>query len=468
MCRIGWLFLSLGLVPFFAVAHPAWIDEDLVAYYPFDGNARDASGNGNDGINVGATLTENRFGQPLSAYHFDGSDDFIEVASTRALNFSSKPFTVSMWLTSHNVVDGFVIAKFQEPEPNSFGIALLEGGSVHSFIVAGTGTASSVISPETALGEKWGMLTVSVDSSRMKIYVNGKLVSDGDASGGGHDIINTTPLTIGALAQGSGNIQSHNGSIDDVRIYNRTLSAAEVEQLHAHEAQTLLSNTDVATARAEIVNGFIVGAEVLDGGYGYFSKPEVTISGGEGFGAVATATVSAGKVVGINIINPGFGYTGHPIINIAPPPVLPVAAQATAEVVNGFVVGVNLTSGGQGYLEAPVITFVAGNGSGAIAVAQVENGKVIGIQVIAPGTGYTAIPTVTIGAPQTAPELSIRVTQVEVNMKVTVGRRYTIEASKNMSDWVQVSELFTAQEQFEAMRFDVDGAGQFFRVIEQR
>ena len=81
MCRIGWWFLSLGLIPVFGLAQPAWIADDMVAYYPFDGNVRDASGNGNDGINVGATLTENRFGQPSSAYYFDGSDDFIEGAS---------------------------------------------------------------------------------------------------------------------------------------------------------------------------------------------------------------------------------------------------------------------------------------------------------------------------------------------------------------------------------------------------
>ena len=56
---------------------------------------------------------------------------------------------------------------------------------------------------------------------------------------------------------------------------------------------------------------------------------------------------------------------------------------------------------------------------------------------------------------KTAPELSIRVTQVEVNMKLTVGKRYTIEASKNMVDWVQAGELFTAEEQFKAMKFDV-------------
>ncbi len=58
-------------------------------------------------------------------------------------------------------------------------------------------------------------------------------------------------------------------------------------------------------------------------------------------------------------------------------------------------------------------------------------------------------------------------TQVEVNLEVTVGKRYTIEASTNLADWVEVSELFTAEEQFMALKFDVDEVGQFFRVVEQ-
>ena len=38
-------------------------------------------------------------------------------------------------------------------------------------------------------------------------------------------------------------------------------------------------------------------------------------------------------------------------------------------------------------------------------------------------------------------------------MKLTVGKRYTIEASKNMVDWVQAGDIFTAEEQFKAMKF---------------
>jgi len=55
------------------------VTEGLVACYPFDGNAMDASGNGNDGTVNGATLTEDRLGNADSAYNFDGVDDYIEI-----------------------------------------------------------------------------------------------------------------------------------------------------------------------------------------------------------------------------------------------------------------------------------------------------------------------------------------------------------------------------------------------------
>ena len=48
------------------------IDSGLVAHYPFNGNANDESGNGNDGTVNGATLTTDRFGNANKAYSFDG------------------------------------------------------------------------------------------------------------------------------------------------------------------------------------------------------------------------------------------------------------------------------------------------------------------------------------------------------------------------------------------------------------
>lgn len=77
-----------------------------------------------------------------------------------------------------------------------------------------------------------------------------------------------------------------------------------------------------AAATPQVFNGFLIGATVTDGGWGYTTNPAVTIvSNGAGNNAVATATVSGGAVAAINILRAGSGYTVAPSIVIAPPPI---------------------------------------------------------------------------------------------------------------------------------------------------
>src|ERR1039457_2617796 len=66
------------------------LSNGLVAYYPFNGNANDASGNGNNAIFNNATLTFDSQGNPSSAYHFDGIDNYIQVPNSPSLNFSNQ------------------------------------------------------------------------------------------------------------------------------------------------------------------------------------------------------------------------------------------------------------------------------------------------------------------------------------------------------------------------------------------
>ena len=68
----------------------------LVAYYPFNGNANDASGNGNNGTIHGALNTTNRFGTTSSALSFNGSNAYVDFGSPGLLAFPSN-FTVSAW-----------------------------------------------------------------------------------------------------------------------------------------------------------------------------------------------------------------------------------------------------------------------------------------------------------------------------------------------------------------------------------
>jgi hypothetical protein len=75
-----------------------------------------------------------------------------------------------------------------------------------------------------------------------------------------------------------------------------------------------------AYATGLVVNGFVVGVTVTNGGAGYVSSPLVSIVGGGGSNATATASVNNGVVSAVAIISPGSGYSIAPSIIIAPPP----------------------------------------------------------------------------------------------------------------------------------------------------
>jgi hypothetical protein len=74
-----------------------------------------------------------------------------------------------------------------------------------------------------------------------------------------------------------------------------------------------------AAATATVVNDFVVGATITDGGCGYTNTPTVRVIGGGGSGAQAVAVVTNGVVVSVNVVAAGAGYTDTPVIVIEPP-----------------------------------------------------------------------------------------------------------------------------------------------------
>ncbi len=87
-----------------------------------------------------------------------------------------------------------------------------------------------------------------------------------------------------------------------------------------------------ATAVAETINGFVVGATLTDSGCGYTNPPTILIEGGGGSGATAVAIVSEGRLSRIVITSAGFGYTSVPRILIASPPFVPSLSIAVSKV----------------------------------------------------------------------------------------------------------------------------------------
>src|SRR5215475_7065552 len=78
ICCLFFSFFAIGQVN---------LSQGLLAYYPFNGNANDASGNNNHGTPMnGVQLTTDRFGNANSAYLFDGVDDYITIPNSASLN----------------------------------------------------------------------------------------------------------------------------------------------------------------------------------------------------------------------------------------------------------------------------------------------------------------------------------------------------------------------------------------------
>ena len=214
--------------------------DGLAAHYSFDGDASDSSGNENNASVYGAQLTEDRFGEANSAYLFDGLDDYVEAPHSSSLDLTG-PITLSAWIKSDGTYwVSSVITKMPDYEPavgytlctidsKAFGILSysLDGSSHYS------GWASSNTS---VIDGEWHLLTATYDESEIRMYIDGQLESSEAYSDGYQS--NSAPLKIGYryYPYYDGREGSHNwalnGAIDDVRIYNRALSANEVQALY--------------------------------------------------------------------------------------------------------------------------------------------------------------------------------------------------------------------------------------------
>lgn len=196
-------------------------DTSLVAYFPFNGNALDVTGNGHNGTVNGGVLTNDRFNQQEKAYTFPNLHNNIVLDNSVGLNLESG-FTLNAWIKYKNVDCGFV-GKHNCWVINGFYFGI---SSNQIYLRVGNSTWSEVITNETFLEDKWYMVTGVFDSSSstIKIYVDGILKVSGS---GIYNNFSPASMTISEASNGcpNGNMP---GAIDEVKIYNRALSDAEI------------------------------------------------------------------------------------------------------------------------------------------------------------------------------------------------------------------------------------------------
>ncbi len=309
----------------------------LVAYYPFNGNANDATGNGNNGTIIANVVpATDRFGNASNAYHFDGSDAAIEVTNT-LFNIGQAGYTISGWFCSDNVSqsDQLILNTIPETgvgtEFNNTGAPGRVSFSVGTANGSWTDLGAAGINADYA-NQTWYQLVFTKSGTNYTTYINGQIDCQQTVSaalGYNHNV----GCIIGSInpINASAN-ETFLGRLDDFRIYNRALSSNEVQELYAFESTPTPCTPCPATATATVVDGFVVAVTVTDGGCCYSNPPPVLIAGGGGTGATATAIVSNGVVTGITMTDAGIGYTNTPAIYIYSP--LFITAQPQSLAVN--------------------------------------------------------------------------------------------------------------------------------------
>ena len=218
---------------------PSFLTNGLTAYYPFNRNANDASGNGNDGTVNGATLTADRFGSPDSAYRFNGTSwiqlpDTVEPPQPSGLTLSawvladSGPYDAGAWLIHLSSRTG------------EGGIALWNASSCGFWVkLQNSNPQGYNVNEDTVITNVWThLVAVYKQGQFVEFWVNGSLAESNAIPNYALFTDPAFPLnsSLGNYDYAPGPYNGFSGAMDDVRIYNRALSPVEVQALYQCEA----------------------------------------------------------------------------------------------------------------------------------------------------------------------------------------------------------------------------------------
>jgi hypothetical protein len=233
------LLLVIFVIPAIAFSQVN-LNKGLVAYYPFNGNSKDASGNNNNPSDTKVNYVADRAGNANAACSFNGKNNYIRIPNDATLNFQHG-FSMSAWVKVNGFYDGkchgnrIIMKGYSDYLDGNYLLTFDDNYGSNgnncsndepdkerqSFYAAGaTPVAKYFIVPG-----KWYLLTYIYDGTTASLYVDCTLRAKGMLRN--YDFSNDHDLFIGKM-----NNQQYpywfNGVLDEVRIYNRALNKNEL------------------------------------------------------------------------------------------------------------------------------------------------------------------------------------------------------------------------------------------------
>jgi hypothetical protein len=223
----------------------------LVGWWPFNGNANDESGNGNNGTVNGATLTSDRNGNVNSSYSFDGITSNIQTADSPSLSINGD-HSISAWIYQQTPTTNYNSILFKRLGGNwSYNLSVSNyiGGSGQEMnkLMAGRRNYDGIqtqyrFSNATTSFNTWQHVLVVVKNDSIRFFIDGVdagFISGYNGSGGYVPFGNTYSIpSVNQLAGvtigdcNCGGSEHMNGKLDDIAIYNRALTPTEITALY--------------------------------------------------------------------------------------------------------------------------------------------------------------------------------------------------------------------------------------------
>jgi len=287
------------------------LTDGLVLYQSFDGDdisgteAIDRSDNGNDGTISGATSIAGKRGQALN---FDGNSNLVNENSPGLLDDIQEQqlaggMSVSMWIKNENYTQAqpIIISK-GNANSNGFWVLLLDNSGpeirfMKDFGVSGWGDDLDVRAdfPDSYLGQ-WKHVVLTwdgtLDASDVHFYIDASEISKTSEIDGTGSLVSDASLNLGIGCDAEGGGFCFDGSLDEVRVYNRVLSADEIASLYK------LGEDKINVSQATNLDSGLVLSQSFDGKYMDWSQASAEArdaSGNNYHGNVTGATSIIGK-----------------------------------------------------------------------------------------------------------------------------------------------------------------------------
>jgi hypothetical protein len=225
LATLGFTAVTMAQVPNYIPTN------GLVGWWPFNGNANDESGNGNNGTIYGAVPTTDRLGNDASAYTFDGQNDFIDTPLGINGNFTNE-ISIGFWLKGDQIVPDQGMITLRNASQQFTGFTDFNG---ISFVVSGVGQGVLVINSNVdVIDDNWHYIVGTYNGNELKLYVDNLEI--GNLTAPFSQLLIQSTFRFGHDDEPFyGDVRYLNGTLDDIGIWNRALTQEEITSIFTNE-----------------------------------------------------------------------------------------------------------------------------------------------------------------------------------------------------------------------------------------